>query len=143
IREEISPPYLYGDSMPEIVIAGWGSTYGLMREAVDELARSYRIAMLHFSELFPFPLSSPSPRRGEPATSSVETGGVRGGFDYLGLLSNAELTVCIEQNATGQFERLLRAETGFESGAYVRKFDGRPFLQEELVRELQEKIRKL
>lgn len=135
IREEISPPYVYGDSMREIVIVGWGSTYGVMREAVDELARSYRIAMLHFSEIFPFPLSSPSPQRGAD--------GVGGRLDYLSILSNAELAVCIEQNATGQFERLMRAETGFEFGAHVRKFDGRPFLVEELVRELQEKIKKL
>jgi hypothetical protein len=37
----------------------------------------------------------------------------------------------------------MRAETGFAFGAHVRKFDGRPFLLEELVRELQEKIKKL
>jgi 2-oxoglutarate ferredoxin oxidoreductase subunit alpha len=135
IKEEISPPYLYGDHDPEIVITGWGSTYGVIREAVDELAKSHRIAMLHFSEMFPFPHSSPSPRAGE--------GGVRGRLDYLKVLNNAELAVCVEHNATGQFARLMKAETGFEFGAHVRKFNGRPFAVEEMVRDLQEKIKKL
>lgn len=38
IRQEIEPPFLYGDAKPEIVIAGWGSTYGVMKEAVDALS---------------------------------------------------------------------------------------------------------
>jgi 2-oxoglutarate ferredoxin oxidoreductase subunit alpha len=135
IKEEISPPYLYGDHNPEIVITGWGSTYGVMREAVDELAKSHRIAMLHFSEIFPFPHSSPSPLAGD--------GGVRGRLDYLKVLSNAELSICIEHNATGQFARLMRAETGFEFGAHVRRYDGRPFMVEELVREVREKVKRL
>ena len=31
IRKEIAPPLLYGNSAPEIVLAGWGSTYGVMQ----------------------------------------------------------------------------------------------------------------
>lgn len=123
IREEISPPYLYGDHDPEIVIAGWGSTYGVMREAVDSLAKSRRIAMLHFSELFPVPAS--------------------GKIDYLKILNNAAFSICVEHNATGQFERLMKADAGFEFGDNVRKYDGRPFTVEELVRELQARIEKL
>lgn len=129
MRNEMAPPFLYGDADPEIVVAGWGSLYGVLREAVDALSPSYRVALLHFSQLFPFPHS--------PAE------GGRGGFDYLGLLSNAELSICVEQNATGQFERLLRQETGYAFNTHVRKFDGRPFLVEELTRELQENIRKI
>ncbi len=123
LREELAPPYRYGDAAPEIVIAGWGSTFGAMRDAVDELAKDFSVAMLHWSELFPFPLAANK--------------------DALALLGNAELAVCVEQNATGQFERLVRAETGFEFGAHVRKYDGRPFLLEELVREVKERIKKL
>ena len=120
MQEEVSPPFLYGDRDPDIVLTCWGSLYGLMREAVDELSASYGIAMLHFSELYPFPGT--------------------GRFDYLGLLNRARLTVCIEQNATGQFARLMKAETGFEFTAHVRRFDGRPFTVEGLVRELQATI---
>lgn len=121
IQSEISAPFLYGEPDPAIVIVGWGSMYGLMREAIDILARSYRIAMLHFSELYPFPL--------------------RDQFDYMAYLEKAEHTICIEQNATGQFARLMKVETGYEFGAQINKFDGRPFTVERLTGELHEHLR--
>ena len=72
--------------------------------------------MLHFSEIYPFP---PTDR-----------------FNYLELLSNAKLALCIENNATGQFARLMRTETGFEFKEKINRFDGRPFLLEELTGEI-------
>jgi 2-oxoglutarate ferredoxin oxidoreductase subunit alpha len=116
IEQEIAPPILYGDHKPRVVIAGWGSTYGVMKEAVDEAAKTTSIAMLHFSEVFPLPR--------------------RDRFDYLKSLQNAKLAICVENNATGQFARLMRAETGFEFSGHIHKFDGRPFTVEELVREI-------
>jgi 2-oxoglutarate ferredoxin oxidoreductase subunit alpha len=116
INREIAPPSFYGASDPQVVLTGWGSTYGVMKEAVDALSKSHSIAMLHFSEVFPLPHIEP--------------------FDYIGALRNAKKTICIEHNATGQFERLLRAEQGYEFGAHIRRYDGRPFLLEELVREI-------
>jgi 2-oxoglutarate ferredoxin oxidoreductase subunit alpha len=121
IAQEIAPPYLYGEHDPDVVIVGWGSLYGIMKEAVDELSKRMPIAMLHFSELFPFPL--------------------RKRFDYVQVLSGAKKTICIEQNATGQFARLMKAETGYEFGDHIRKFDGRPFLREELIREIKARIK--
>lgn len=135
IRQEIEPPVLYGDSKPDIVVVGWGSNYGVMRESVDALSKNVKIAMLHFSEIYPFPSPTPLPR-GEGAKGRVE-------FDYLKLLRDAKLTICIENNATGQFARLIRAETGFEFKASINRFDGRPFLLEELVEEIDANIRRL
>ncbi|KAF0144303.1 MAG: 2-oxoglutarate ferredoxin oxidoreductase subunit alpha [Nitrospirae bacterium] len=120
IRQEIEPPVLYGDSKPDIVVAGWGSNYGVMRECLDTLPKNVKIAMLHFSEIYPFP--------------SMDK------FDYMKVLNNAKLTICIENNATGQFARLMRAETGFEFKASINRFDGRPFLLEELVERIKQKI---
>jgi len=119
IQKEIAPPSVYGDHEPEVVLIGWGSTYGVLKEAVDELAKTRKIAMLHFSELYPFP--------------AIDR------FDFIGYLGHADLTICIEQNALGQFARLMKAETGYEFGAHIRKFDGRPFVLEELVREVEKK----
>jgi 2-oxoglutarate ferredoxin oxidoreductase subunit alpha len=112
LREEIEPPLLYGSGEPDIVIVGWGSNYGVMREAVDSLSGDLSIAMLHFSELFPF-----------PDTRS---------FDYLRVLENARFTICMENNASGQFARLMRSETGYEFKGRINKYDGRPFLLEEI-----------
>lgn len=123
IRQEIEPPLLYGSDRPDIVIVGWGSTYGVMKEAVDVLSGDYAIAMLHFSELHPFP--------------STEK------FDYLSILGNAKLSLCIENNATGQFSHLMRAETGYKFDAGINKYDGRPFTLEGLSGELYAHIEKL
>ncbi|MEW6584294.1 MAG: 2-oxoacid:acceptor oxidoreductase subunit alpha [Nitrospirota bacterium] len=123
LRKEIEPPLLYGDNNPDVVIAGFGSTYGAIREAVDHNSLNKKIALLHFAEVCPFPL--------------------REEFDYLRVLQNARLTVCVENNATGQFARLVRAETGFDFREHIRKYDGRPFLLEELAGEIDDKIRRL
>jgi len=75
-----------------------------------------KMAMLHFSEVFPLP--------------GLEA------FDYLDVLKRAKRTVSIEMNATGQFARLLRYETGYSVTDRVLRYDGRPFLVEELMEEL-------
>ncbi|MBI5056536.1 MAG: 2-oxoacid:acceptor oxidoreductase subunit alpha [Nitrospirae bacterium] len=116
IRQEIEPPFFYGNEGPEIVIAGWGSTYGVMKEAVNMFSNEKNIAMLHFSEIYPF-----------PSTDKL---------DYLRILNNAKITICIENNATGQFARLMRAETGYDFKQRINKYDGRPFTADELLREI-------
>jgi len=121
IKKEISPPLLYGSEKPDVVLVGWGSTYGVLKEAVDELSKGKSIAMLHFTEVCPFP----------------EDAG------YLGLLNKARLAIAVENNATGQFARLMRAETGFEFQAKVNRFDGRPFALETLIAELNAEIGRL
>lgn len=113
LREEIEPPLLYGSDDAGIIITGWGSTYGVMKEAVDVLQNRHKIAMLHFSEIWPF-----------PGTEK---------FDYLAVLNNAERTICVENNATSQFARLVRMETGYEFTHLLNKYDGRPFLLEDLL----------
>lgn len=123
ITQEIEPPLLYGSNNPDTVIVGWGSTYGVMKEAVDVLSKDKNIAMLHFSEINPFPL--------------IEK------FDYLKVLKNAKRTVCIENNATGQFVRHMKAEIGFECKTKINKYDGRPFLLERLIGEIDAHIRRL
>ncbi|GAB4409365.1 MAG: 2-oxoacid:acceptor oxidoreductase subunit alpha [Thermodesulfovibrionales bacterium] len=121
IRKEIEPPSIYGHSNPEIVITGWGSTYGVMKEAVDELSANWDIAMLHFSEIYPFPPTNK--------------------FNYLKALKDAKVTICVENNATGQFARLIRAETEYTFNRLINRFDGRPFTLESLIGEIDALIR--
>lgn len=116
IRQEIGPPLFYGNGKPEIIIIGWGSAYGIMKEAVDILSKKRSIGMLHFSEVYPLPTTDR--------------------FDYLGMLKGAKTTICIEQNATNQFARLIKAETGFECSVLMNRYDGRPYLLEEFLGEL-------
>ncbi len=116
IRMEIRPPLLYGSDDPEIVLVCWGSLYGIVREATDILSKDVDIAMMHFSEIYPFP----------PVTT----------LNYSAILETAKTVISIEQNATAQFARLFRAETGYSFGYTIQKYDGRPFLVEELLKEL-------
>jgi len=120
LQKEISPPALYGDQNPENILVCFGSCFGVVKEAMEKLAGDHSLAMLHFSEVYPFP-------------STDE-------FDYLELLSAARQTICIENNATGQFARLLRAETGFNCHAAINKYDGRPFTMDSLAGEINEHI---
>jgi 2-oxoglutarate ferredoxin oxidoreductase subunit alpha len=115
IRKEISPPLFLGPAQPETVLVSWGSTYGVVREVVEAMPER-KMAMLHFSEVFPLP-------------------GIAA-FDYLEVLRRARRTISIEMNATGQFARLLRDETGYSVTDKVLRYDGRPFLVEELMEEL-------
>ena len=116
IRKDIQPPLYYGPKNPGIVLTGWGSTYGVIKEVVDTLSEKTDIGMLHFSEIYPLP----HPER----------------LDYISILNGAKLSICIENNATGQFAGLLRAETGFEFLANINKYDGRPFTVDSLLGEL-------
>lgn len=116
IQKEMAPPTLYGVEKPEVVLMGFGSTWGVMKEVADELAASHAIAVLHFSEVYPLPLTD--------------------AFDYLALLRSARVSLAIENNATGQFARLLQAETGFGCTGRINKYDGRPFTLEALLGEV-------
>ena len=118
ILQEMEPPVLYGNSQPDVVLVGWGSTYGVIKEVVDNF--KFSVAMLHFSEIYPFP--------------SIEK------FNYLDILNNAKTTICIENNATGQFARLMRAETGYYFKYKINKYDGRPFTVDELLRDVYSRL---
>jgi 2-oxoglutarate ferredoxin oxidoreductase subunit alpha len=105
LKKEISPPQRYGPKKAEITLIGWGSTYGAIYEAVDILRQGgASVNMLHLNELWPFP------------TEVVA--------DTIG---RAHHSYIIENNATGQLARLIRAETGKEVSGRILKYDGRPF----------------
>lgn len=110
IRREMSPPTIYGEKNPEVLLLCWGSTYGIVREVIDELSNKFKIAMLHFSEIYPFSEDK----------------------NWLNILKNAKIRLNIEQNATSQFAKLLKMETGFETEMHINRFDGRPFTVDEL-----------
>jgi 2-oxoglutarate ferredoxin oxidoreductase subunit alpha len=121
IAQEIAPPFYYGARNPQVLLTGWGSTYGVMKQVVDTLSSKSSIGMLHFSELYPLPQTKQ--------------------FDYMKLLAKAKHSICIENNATGQFARLMRVETGYEFNAEIHKYDGRPFMVGEVVREISAKCK--
>jgi 2-oxoglutarate ferredoxin oxidoreductase subunit alpha len=48
----------------------------------------------------------------------------------MNVLQAAGDVLCVEGNATAQFARLLRRETGFEVSGSILRYDGLPFTPE-------------
>ncbi len=111
LREEIIPPELIGNEDYEILVLGWGSTYGAVREAIYNL-NSDKIAFLHFKQVYP--LST----------------------DILNYLKKASRTIIFENNVSSQFGNLIKLELGFDIDETVLKYDGMPFSVEEVTEDL-------
>jgi 2-oxoglutarate ferredoxin oxidoreductase subunit alpha len=111
---EMSAPALYGPEEAAITLLGWGSTYGPVREAVNRLNENgEEVNFLHFTDVWPFPEAKALP-----------------------LLESAQRLVAVENNATGQFARLVRAYTGIQVDDQILRFDGRPLSPEYILAEL-------
>lgn len=103
--KDLPAPQIEGPADAEVTLIGWGATEGVIREAVQQLnASGVRTNQLHFKYLLPF-----------HAKEATE------------ILKNCKRTIGIEANSTGQFARLLRAETGHAVGDQILKYDGEPF----------------
>lgn len=111
IKKEISPPLIYGEKNPEIVMICWGSMFGIVKELIDELIEKYKIAMIHFNEIYPFSENQ----------------------SWIELLRKAKKVINIEQNATSQFAKIIKMETGINIENHINRFDGRPFTVDELL----------
>src|SRR5258707_4621794 len=56
ITREIPPTQVFGDAEGDLVVLGWGSTYGPIREAVKHVrAKGKKVSHLHLRYLNPFP----------------------------------------------------------------------------------------
>jgi 2-oxoglutarate ferredoxin oxidoreductase subunit alpha len=114
LKESISKPRFEDGDGAELILVGWGSTYGAISEAAGLLREQKRkVGVLHLSEVWPFPAQ---------AVASA--------------LKASKKAVVVENNATGQLARLIRAETGIEVAGKVLKFDGRPFSAGYILSEL-------
>jgi len=104
-----------GDPDADVLVAGWGSTYGPIRQAVRKVRRDGRkIARVHFRHLNPFPAN----------TAEV--------------LGRYKRVVVPEMN-TGQLSMLLRAQYLVDARGYNR-VRGLPFTTQELQAELEAHI---
>ncbi len=111
LRREIDPPHIYPAGQAELVILGWGSTQGVIKEAVDKLNQNGTLAqMIHYSELFPF----------NPQHVATEE------------LRKAKI-IAVENNYTGQFADFFSQATGLSVDQRILKYDGRPFTSREIL----------
>jgi 2-oxoglutarate ferredoxin oxidoreductase subunit alpha len=114
LRWEVVQPRLEGPGGADLLLVSWGSTGAAADEAAAALrAGGTTASTLHFTQLWPL----------DPG-------------QFLGALRAAKRVVFVEGNATGQFERLIRRETGFEGAGSVRRFDGLPITSGYILRAL-------
>jgi 2-oxoglutarate/2-oxoacid ferredoxin oxidoreductase subunit alpha len=56
VADDIPNLEIFGDPDSEILVVGWGGTYGAIAEAVDRLrSNGTKVAQAHFNYLFPMP----------------------------------------------------------------------------------------
>ena len=112
LKTHFEAPKIYGNQEDaELVFVSWGGNKGAIMEAIAQLAHEgIKAAYMHFTHLYPMDESKVQP-----------------------LFLEGKRYIDIENNSEGQFARLLRAETGITIKEKFLRYDGRPFLPEDIV----------
>ncbi|MBN1445493.1 MAG: 2-oxoacid:acceptor oxidoreductase subunit alpha [Candidatus Omnitrophica bacterium] len=110
IEKEVLTPEYHGEADFENLVIGWGSTYHVIKEALDTMGDK-KTGFLHFRQVYPL-------------GSEIKK--------YLGRVKKAAV---IENNYSGQFADLIKLETGYEAGK-IGKYDGLPFYVEDVAEKL-------
>jgi 2-oxoglutarate ferredoxin oxidoreductase subunit alpha len=117
--ERIAAPKLFGPENAAVTLVGWGSTQGVIREAVEKLAAEEGIVanQLHIKWIVPFHAA-----------------------EISRILGRSQKVIIVENNYSGQFARYLRSETGFEAHGHIRKYDGEPFMPHHIVEGVKDQL---
>ncbi|CAH2212586.1 2-oxoacid:acceptor oxidoreductase subunit alpha [Tepidibacter aestuarii] len=111
LKEKVLEPNYYGVENPDILLIGWGSTDGSIRESVDTLNKENKnVGALVFGDIYPLP------------TKLLNK-----------YYKQAKTLVNIEQNYTGQLAKLIRQETEISMDKSLLKFDGRQINKDDIV----------
>lgn len=119
VLAQIAPPKLFGPENAQVTLVGWGSTAGVIREAIAKLAGEEGIVAnhLHVKWIVPF--------------HADEVGRI---------LGRSKRVIIVENNHSGQCARYLRSETGFKAHGHIRKYDGEPFMPHHIVESVKEQL---
>jgi 2-oxoglutarate ferredoxin oxidoreductase subunit alpha len=108
----LPPPEIYGPSEAQVTLVGWGSTEGVIREALQKLADEEGISVNNLQVKWLVPLHADA---------------------IISLLARSKKIIIVENNYSGQFARYLRSETGIKADGHIRKYDGEPFMPHHIV----------
>ncbi|MFO7930934.1 MAG: 2-oxoacid:acceptor oxidoreductase subunit alpha, partial [Desulfosalsimonas sp.] len=113
MKKHIRPPEtIYPDS--SLLLVGWGSTAGIIRESVEMLRRDgVDAGAVLFTDIWPFP---------EAEVSRI--------------LDQCRSFYMVEQNISAQLGCLIRERTGKQFDHAIVKYDGRPFFPLEVVKQV-------
>ena len=118
LRKEMNAPEIYPSRKGDIILLGWGSTCGALKEAVDQMnSQDMSTRLIHFSEIYPFPEC-----------------------DFSEIISDHTKIISVENNYSGQFADIFSHETGLAISHKILKFDGRPFTAHEIISAVKERL---
>jgi 2-oxoglutarate ferredoxin oxidoreductase subunit alpha len=113
---DLPAPELWGPAEADVTLVGWGSTQGVIREAISQLSDEGITANnLQIKYLVPF------------HAAEVEA-----------ILQGAKCKIAVEQNFTAQLARHIRAETGVKMDEKILKYDGEPLEPHHIVERVKE-----
>ena len=116
IASDIPPTWVEGDEDADVLLVGWGSTWGAITSAAKVVRdQGHKIAHAHLIHISPFP------------------------SDLGDVLSRYKTVICPEMNM-GQLSKLLRAEFLVDVKS-VNKVQGQPFTTSELVDVILEELK--
>jgi 2-oxoglutarate ferredoxin oxidoreductase subunit alpha len=118
IAREIPPTNIRGPEVGDVLMVGWGSTFGSLSAALDELrAKGRAVAHIHLRYLNPLPA------------------------DLGGILRRYKRVLVPELN-TGQLLKVLRAEYVLDAVG-LNKIQGQPFKVSEIVRKVEQLLEEI
>jgi 2-oxoglutarate ferredoxin oxidoreductase subunit alpha len=112
ILSELPQPTLIGPKKAEVTLVSWGSTTNVLIE-LARVAQPGSVNVIHLPCLYPFPVTA-----------------------FGKLAKQAKKLVMVEGNANGQAENWIRQCTGIQMDDHLRRYDGRPFYVEDLLKYL-------
>ncbi|MEA1881926.1 MAG: 2-oxoacid:acceptor oxidoreductase subunit alpha [Candidatus Marinimicrobia bacterium] len=115
IFEHVAAPEIEGPEDADITLVGWGSTYGVIHEAIEQL-KIEGITANHLPIKWIVPFHAKEIKE---------------------VLSNSKKVIVVENNYSGQFYRYMRSETGLDVDTHIRKYDGEPFMPHQVVNGIQ------
>jgi 2-oxoglutarate/2-oxoacid ferredoxin oxidoreductase subunit alpha len=111
LASAVPAPVLEGPPEAPLTFVAWGSTAGAVRDAMGALAaQGVATNLLFFPAVYPL--------AGERVRAA---------------LGRTKRTLLVEANFSGQFGRLIRAETGIDLPDRLLKYDGEPFYPHEVA----------
>jgi hypothetical protein len=104
LLKELPAPKLEGPADADVTLVCWGSTAGVVQEAVERLAaEGIKANFIVGKWILPFHAK-----------------------EFTEILSKSKKKISVEMNYTSMFARYLRSETGIGMDGHVTKYDGEP-----------------
>jgi 2-oxoglutarate ferredoxin oxidoreductase subunit alpha len=111
-------PLFFGAQDSPYLLISWGSTKGVVLEALKRLkALGLHVKFMHIRYASPF------------ASDTISAA-----------IEQAERTLIVEGNSTGQMRALIREKTGLQVDEIYRRYDARPFEVEEIVQAVKRQL---